>query len=267
MELIVAGAIFLLTTIVPPQNNKSADGLISLSPQETPVKSLITPKPPTPTPKQQKVHLVKAGENINTIADKYYGSEAYWKTLWNDNPEIEDPTLIKPGMELNIRTETPNEPEELDEKLAAIFEELTAPTPTPTPKPTKTVAGTETQAAQTGPPSNFDEAYHQAGSRFGVPWEILYGLHHMETGGRDGAITSGYGTGAQGPLQFMPGTWASYGIDGNGDGNADINNAMDAIFGAANFIAAHGGVEQGLRSYGGDSQIVLNYARSRGYNQ
>mgnify|MGYP001566818893 FL=1 len=107
MELIVAGAIFLLTTIVPPQNNKSADGLISLSPQKTPVKSLIAPKPPTPTPKQQKVHLVEAGESINTIADKYYGSEAYWKTLWNDNPEIEDPTLIKPGMELNIRTEAP----------------------------------------------------------------------------------------------------------------------------------------------------------------
>ena len=89
----------------------------------------------------------------------------------------------------------------------------------------------------------------------------------METGGRDGAISSGYGTGAQGPLQFMPGTWATYGVDGNGDGVSDINNAADAIHGAANYIAAHGGVEQGLRSYGGDSNLVLNYARSRGYSQ
>ena len=128
------------------------------------------------------------------------------------------------------------------------------------------MAGVATNTPE-GAPGSFDEAYKQAGARYGIPWEILYGLHYMETGLRDGAISSGYGTGAQGPLQFMPGTWASYGVDGNGDGSADINNAVDAIFGAANFLTAHGGVEQGLRSYGGDTQTALNAARSRGYSQ
>lgn len=117
------------------------------------------------------------------------------------------------------------------------------------------------------PAGSFDQVYKDAGSKYGIPWEILYGLHFMETGLRDGAITSGYGTGAQGPLQFMPSTWAIYGADGNGDGVNDINNATDAIYGAANYLVKHGGVEQGLKSYGGDIQKTLNAARSRGYSE
>jgi len=89
-------------------------------------------------------------------------------------------------------------------------------------------------------------------------------LHLIETGLRDGPISNG--AGPQGPLQFMPGTWAIYGIDGNGDGTADINNAIDAIHGAANYLATHGGVEQGLKSYGNVIDKVYAAARSRGYN-
>ena len=36
--------------------------------------------------------------------------------------------------------------------------------------------------------------------------------------------------GAQGISQFMPGTWASVGVDGDGDGRADVWNPVDAIF-------------------------------------
>lgn len=36
--------------------------------------------------------------------------------------------------------------------------------------------------------------------------------------------------GAQGMTQFMPGTWASFGRDGDGDGKAEINNPQDAIY-------------------------------------
>jgi len=66
-------------------------------------------------------------------------------------------------------------------------------------------------------------------------------------------------------LQFLPGTWASYGVDGNGDGTADINSAVDAIHGAANYLATHGGVEQGLKSYGNVIDKVYSAARSRGW--
>lgn len=249
MEIIVAGAIFLLTVLSP--FSKEEIKVAPPSPAPT-----ITP---SPTPQQPKTHTIAPEDTLYIIAQKYYGSAKFWTNLWNDNPWIEDPRVIHSGWDLKIRDNKSEEAEELNEKLAAIYEEITAPTPTPSEEPVQAVAGVSQ--------SNFDEVYRQAGAKYGVPWEILYGLHIMETGGRDGAISSGYGTGAQGPLQFMPGTWALYGVDGNGDGIADINNAVDAIHGAANYLAAHGGVEQGLKSYGGDTQTALNAARSQGYPQ
>lgn len=44
--------------------------------------------------------------------------------------------------------------------------------------------------------------------------------------------------GAQGLGQFMPGTWASYGTDGNGDGRADVWDPADAIASAAVYDCA-----------------------------
>lgn len=41
--------------------------------------------------------------------------------------------------------------------------------------------------------------------------------------------------GAAGPAQFMPGTWAQEGIDGDGDGRADIRNPADAVASAASY--------------------------------
>lgn len=42
--------------------------------------------------------------------------------------------------------------------------------------------------------------------------------------------------GAQGIAQFMPATWASHGLDGNGDGNTDVWDPADAIPAAANYL-------------------------------
>jgi len=186
---------------------------------------------------------------------------------------IEDFRVIQTGWELKIRETEPAEIEELNEKLTIRYEQLTAPTPSgpealqgrrPIPTNSPQTAGITADRAL-GSPGSFDEAYRQAGAKFGIPWEILYGLHLIETGLRDGPISNG--AGPQGPLQFLPGTWALYGIDGNGDGISDINNAADAIHGAANYLARHGGVEQGLRAYGNVLEKVLEAARSRGYSQ
>lgn len=263
MEMIVAGAIFLLTVF--PNTSEYTQKVPLISPSPSASSNTILTTIPTEKPKGPTVHTVKSGETMDSIAKDEYGAGKFWTTLWNDNDFIEDPRVIRAGMELKIREENPEKAEELNEKLAMLYEELTAPTPTPTPEPSKNTTPTENRVL--GAPGSFDEVYRQAGAAFGVPWEILYGLHHMETGGRDGAISSGYGTGAQGPLQFMPGTWAAYGIDGNGDGTIDINNAIDAIHGAANYVSKHGTIEQALRSYGGNMQLVLDYARSRGYSQ
>ena len=46
--------------------------------------------------------------------------------------------------------------------------------------------------------------------------------------------------GAQGLMQFMPGTWASMGVDGDGDGSADIHNDADSIHSAAHYLTKSG---------------------------
>ncbi|MFC4030133.1 NlpC/P60 family protein [Streptomyces polygonati] len=52
---------------------------------------------------------------------------------------------------------------------------------------------------------------------------------------------SGWDAGAQSPAQaqgiaqFIPGTWATHGVDGNGDGTADVWNPEDAIPSAASY--------------------------------
>ncbi|MFD8756803.1 NlpC/P60 family protein [Kitasatospora sp. NPDC059577] len=46
------------------------------------------------------------------------------------------------------------------------------------------------------------------------------------------------GVGAQGMAQFMPGTWATYGTDANGDGRKDVWDPYDAIASAAVYDCA-----------------------------
>lgn len=72
----------------------------------------------------------------------------------------------------------------------------------------------------------------------GLDWTVLAAIHKVETSFGRGAATSPKG--AQGPMQFMPSTWKSYGRDGSGDGLADINNVHDAIFSAAFLLCENG---------------------------
>jgi len=256
MELLVTGAIVLLTMI------PNGAGKIRESFPLTPVPSpKIEAKTPTSTPKPNgpKIHIVNSGETLDSIAKKYYGGSQFWTIIWNDNEELTDPRIINAGLELKIRREKPTKNEELKENLAKIYEEIINPSPTPAPTDSPDAPIQRTVL----PAGSFEQTYKDAGSRFGVPWEILYGLHLIETGLRDGPISNG--SGPQGPLQFLPGTWANYGIDGNGDGTADINNAVDAIYGAANYLATHGGVESGLRSYGQVYDKVISAAKQRGW--
>jgi soluble lytic murein transglycosylase-like protein len=52
--------------------------------------------------------------------------------------------------------------------------------------------------------------------------------------------------GAQGIAQFMPRTWEQYGIDGDGDGVADIWNPVDAIHSAAELNCVNRRLVKGL---------------------
>jgi Transglycosylase SLT domain len=80
--------------------------------------------------------------------------------------------------------------------------------------------------------------YQAAGSRYGVAWEVLAAINEIETDyGRDLGVSS---AGAVGWMQFMPSSWARYGVDANGDGIRDPDNPADAIFAAARYLRAAG---------------------------
>ena len=76
--------------------------------------------------------------------------------------------------------------------------------------------------------------YQAAGMQYGVRWEVLAAINEIETDyGRNLNISS---AGAVGWMQFMPPTWAAYGVDANGDGVKDPFNPVDAIFAAARYL-------------------------------
>jgi hypothetical protein len=80
----------------------------------------------------------------------------------------------------------------------------------------------------------------------GLPWGVLAGIGQVETNhGQNKNVSS---AGAMGPMQFMPATWAIYGVDGDGDGIKDILDQTDAVFGAANYLC-HNGAGDPTRLY------------------
>jgi hypothetical protein len=67
---------------------------------------------------------------------------------------------------------------------------------------------------------------------------ILAAINEIESGfGQNLGPSS---AGAVGWMQFMPSTWATYGVDANNDGVKDPNNPNDAIFAAARYLRAAG---------------------------
>jgi Tfp pilus assembly protein PilX len=82
--------------------------------------------------------------------------------------------------------------------------------------------------------------YHRAAAAMcpGLSWTVLAAIGQVESG--HGKDTSTSYAGAMGPMQFLPATFASYAVDGDHDGVADIMNPSDAIFTAARYLCANG---------------------------
>jgi membrane-bound lytic murein transglycosylase B len=100
--------------------------------------------------------------------------------------------------------------------------------------------------------------YQEAEARFGIRWQLLAAINFVESAFC--RVRNDSGTGAQGPMQFEPATWKAYGMGG------DVKNSRDAILGAANYLAASGGVtdvRDALRHYNPSPlyvDAVLHYA-------
>jgi soluble lytic murein transglycosylase-like protein len=101
--------------------------------------------------------------------------------------------------------------------------------------------------------------YHEGERRFGVPWRVLAAVNFVESA--FGKLRNASAAGAQGPMQFLPSTWRTYGMGGS------VYDPHDAIIGAANYLRAAGArrdLRSALHAYNPSSlyvDAVLRYAR------
>ena len=93
--------------------------------------------------------------------------------------------------------------------------------------------------------------YREARRRFGVPVHVLAAVNLVESA--FGRLRNTSTAGAQGPMQFIPSTWAAYGMGG------DIRDPRDAILGAANYLHASGAprdIRRALYAYNPSAHYV-----------
>src|ERR1700761_5951996 len=128
----------------------------------------------------------------------------------------------------------------------------------------------------------------------GISWNLLAGIGRIESGHANGGATDARGTAvhpiygpeldgtlpgnevivqssaggrvsyarAMGPMQFLPGTWARYASDGDGDGVADPQNLYDSTLAAAHYLCS-GGLN--LRDQSQVMAAILRYNNSTSY--
>ena len=100
--------------------------------------------------------------------------------------------------------------------------------------------------------------YREAGRRYDIPAHILASLNFVES--KFGRFMGPSSAGAEGPMQFMPGTWAIY-------GEGDVWDPHDAIHAAARYLSASGAPERmndALFAYNRSSayvKAIRTYAR------
>jgi cell wall-associated NlpC family hydrolase len=98
----------------------------------------------------------------------------------------------------------------------------------------------------------------QAQQTYHVPWYLLAAISWQET--RHGADPTTWDRNqspdhSYGPMQFIPGTWGTYGVDGDEDGTVSDDSVGDQLSSAANLLVRNGflegsaGVLRALKAY------------------
>jgi membrane-bound lytic murein transglycosylase B len=111
------------------------------------------------------------------------------------------------------------------------------------------------------PPSGeYLALYHAASTTCpGLSWTVLAAIGQVESGhGRNMGSSS---AGAQGPMQFEPGTFAAYAVDGDHDGVKNIMDPADSIYTASHYLCANGAG----RGPGPLSGAILHYNHAGWY--
>jgi hypothetical protein len=95
-----------------------------------------------------------------------------------------------------------------------------------------------------GAPADYLALFQRSAADYcpGLSWTVLAAIGQIESG--DGSNDGPSSAGALGPMQFMPGTWAVWGITATAFGQTgapDIMNPYDAVPSAARMLCADGG--------------------------
>jgi hypothetical protein len=113
-----------------------------------------------------------------------------------------------------------------------------------------------------GRPQNYLQLFQESAASYcpGLSWTVLAAIGQIESA--DGQNMGPSTSGALGPMQFLPSTWATWGINGFGDtGSPNIMNPFDAVPSAARMLCADGATSgaQGLR------QAIFDYNHANWY--
>ncbi|HEV7625532.1 MAG TPA: lytic murein transglycosylase [Streptomyces sp.] len=174
--------------------------------------------------------------------------------------------------------------------------------PLESPAPPRTPPGGPNSASESGIPATVLAAYKKAVRTLsvtdrgcGLRWELLAAIGKVESGQARGGAVDKEGTTlkpilgpvlngsgfahiqdsdggrfdgdkrfdrAVGPMQFIPGTWSRWGVDGNGDGTRDPSNIHDAALSAGKYLCAG---ERELTAKADLDRAVLSYNHSQDY--
>jgi hypothetical protein len=110
-------------------------------------------------------------------------------------------------------------------------------------------------------PASYLQLFQDSAAQYcpGLSWTVLAAIGQIESA--DGTNNGPSTAGALGPMQFLPSTWAVWGIDGFGQtGPPDIMNPYDAVPSAARMLCA-----DGAASGGGLSGAIFDYNHATWY--
>lgn len=101
-----------------------------------------------------------------------------------------------------------------------------------------------------GKPANYLELFRASAADYcpGLSWTVLAAIGQIESA--DGTNVGPSSAGALGPMQFLPSTWAQWGVDAFGEtGPPNVLDPYDAVPSAARLLCADGAAAGGRSLY------------------
>lgn len=230
VAFVMLGAIAGCAQTAPPTATEGPPPAASVSQTSTP--TTTPPTPPTPTPAQPRLAADPAQVADDLVADEQAlrnpssapevrntaarRQQAAYRVIgrhpeWDAVTRPRIPPALLEVYDLNIAARR-----HLDALLTGEAKDTLPAWRIQEPRPAEELLG----------------YYREAEAASGVGWNYLAAVNLIET--RLGSIAGTSTAGAQGPMQFLPSTFAAYGEGG------DIHAPRDSIMAAGRYLAANG---------------------------